>query len=389
MSNDNSQKETKTKLVTKTRMSTLVILLLGIVGIVGFIGLSSAFLKAPKRILIIEPEPVVLPIAMQISDISLFDISIDPSNLGNYFIPIIELGNFDNDGNAYNVLYTFGEFGLSTDGITMETTIPLEVHIDSSNHPAMQIALRTSSYSSSVGLVPSANAQVTIDDLNTICIPEGSGINNLTFKRPLISTASAQVNINSNTNPNSIDVVYYVDEDGNVYSDSSLINRLNETPCQLLTSNSFAPDNITSVTSENVFSDSFLMFYKSWNITFGQFYGSTFIQYGNNYDVVNSKLPLYIMSMNWGGSITAVPESTLTIDDTQSLCLPDHVLKSDEFKVFFYDKNGKPFSDMMLSQQIACGDTEPENQCTKVNCKKFPTHACCVVVQVEDDVEAL
>ncbi len=104
-------------------------------------------------------------------------------------------------------------------------------------------------------------------------------------------------------------------------------------------------------------------------------------------DVLGHRAPLFILGTNATGDTTTLPEATLTVTSdlgTKNLCLPGKQLQDDEWFVYFYDKNGKPYSDMTLTQAVSCGTT---NSCASVNCVKYPKHACCIAAPVSPDAQ--
>ncbi|MFH1235592.1 MAG: hypothetical protein V1685_01485 [Parcubacteria group bacterium] len=194
-----------------------------------------------------------------------------------------------------------------------------------------------------------------------------------------IPTAHAQVNLNGNTNSAPTETIYYVDSDGNTYSDRGLTNRLNTVDCQTLVQKAYAPADLYNVTSSgtlNLGQSTYASLTKSWSAPLGA-YNSTdgFVDIG---DDPLSLAPLFIIGGNTTGGVLNTPEMTITATDTngaKNLCLPAQKdLADGDYFLYFYDTNGKPYADMLLQSRVACGQT---NTCRAVNCTKQPLNVCC------------
>ncbi|HCJ52240.1 MAG: hypothetical protein A2898_02545 [Candidatus Kerfeldbacteria bacterium RIFCSPLOWO2_01_FULL_48_11] len=196
-----------------------------------------------------------------------------------------------------------------------------------------------------------------------------------------IPTAHAQVDINGNTNTAPIETtIYYVDINGNTYSDAGLTNRLNTVDCQTLVRKSYAPTDIANITASgslNLGLETYAYFAKDWSAPLGGFNSTNgFIDLEAD---TLSLAPLFVIGGNNTGAALTTPEMTLTVTENgnvnKNLCLPlQKELPDGDWFLYFYDTNGKPYTDLLLQQPVACGETR---SCKTVNCSKQPYNVCC------------
>ncbi|MCH7492724.1 hypothetical protein IID19_04030 [Patescibacteria group bacterium] len=414
-------KDTTVKVKTKTDTATNTVILISVgIMMAGAIVIGSGFGFAMSRWIESDTKPrprteIIGAEPLLIRDVDSAVISYNNVNTGDYnqFSTVSFLGLQSNNPPNHN----FGNYGNNqfNDGDFSTTDLPLMLTTNTATHPAMYIALRTLPASgltlqkSKLG-IDTANAQVNIADLQMICLPERSQPL-ITFESnaPIlgIETANAQVNINGITctdgeiNGCNLCVsgtwqwqsswpgcstgpeisTYYVDVEGNVYNDASLTDQVDTTNCPAMVSKNFSPNDIYNITPDQPVNISAMVFTKSWNLVLAQYYSDTgFVDNPTGYDIIGSGAPLFVMGANNNEETITQPETILTIQSdlgTKNVCMPQQVLESQDWFVFFVNSNGKPYSDMLLTTPIACGDSNDTCK-KKVNCKKFPSHICCV-----------
>jgi|GEM_PF-4950034 len=158
--------------------------------------------------------------------------------------------------------------------------------------------------------------------------------------------------------------IYYADIDGNLYYDQNLTKRVSPIDCTTITQKTFAPNNISNITSNGTIdlgsyngSNATLIFLKTIDRQLGYYNTSEGFR-DFTYDAVGSTSPLMVVGMNYKDGTNTVAEQTLTVTSelgTTSLCFPKQTLdKYGKFAVY-YDKNGNPYSDLFLTDKLDCG----------------------------------
>jgi hypothetical protein len=100
-----------------------------------------------------------------------------------------------------------------------------------------------------------------------------------------------------------------------------------------------------------------MTFAKSWEIILARYIPGTGYE-GAEFDNSNSEAPLFITGGNSTDNPVTVPNTlfTLTTDEleTKTLCFPETVIQSDGWFVYFYDENGTPYADALLTHPVTC-----------------------------------
>lgn len=354
---------------TTTRTDTHIALLLT-VGMIAAFTVGMALIVTTTSVDdLLPPKPILVITPLKITDLMSATVQADPAT--SHSTDVYSSISFSGYPSSTN----FGSYGLTgqsyTDGTTTTTNTQLAVSIPSPTHPAM---------------IASVQANGT---RYAICIPEKA---TATISRAeesdgpkWLPTAHAQVNINTGTNTNNgtcIDgtlngcyrcannawnydntipgcsqatgATYYVDTRGNTYQDAGLTKRANSYDCPTLVAKYFAPDDIISMSATgNVnLGPNGLLFAKNWENALG-WYNMDFKD-GTN-DTSHSAAPLFIYGSNFSAPPQAfeMGNTTFTVKTdigTKTLCLPARSFAVDEWFVYFFDKQGTPYRDLLLKQ---------------------------------------
>lgn len=379
----------KTKQAISTRMGiTILIGAIGAFALGGFIfyslgKTSTSTTTTPTSTTITTPSGAQ---PLELYDITDVDAATSPAGEGISPISEVKFWGYQAGSNS-NLLFGTYDNGVYTDGNVTSNSLPLMVQLGSNgnSHQSLIITIKPglppTQQRSSLG-IPQAHAQVTMS--STICLPEkqGSSTAYAPVKSPIFGIPTAQAQVNTNIEPEEPTTwhTYYVDEDGNVYTDSNLTLMINTENCQNLISRTFSPSDLVNVSSSAaVYPDgsNWLVLAKTWRFVLG-FYNTPDGFIDHETDTLWSEAPLFITSGNTSAETLTLPEQTLTITadfGTKNVCFPQQVLATNEWFVFFVDENGKPYSDVMLQNQIPCGTS---NNCSSINCIKYPNHPCCL-----------
>lgn len=418
------EQTTKTQLATDTRAAVLIV-----TGMIGAFAVGMGFIMSISQSVSTVAEPEESPVStaqpLYATAVHTMQVSGNPPSAGvEDASSDIIISGADASGNITT------QFGAYTDdngsyeyiaGSPSATARAIVVDFTTTTHPATLLSLgivNNAPSAQAIPGIPTANAQVYIGTPTMVCIPEKTTASVTVAPESQaprwLPTAHAQVNVNTNTCTEgqingcyictenqwqydstipgcagSTATRYYVSDAGNVYTDAALLHRVNTVDCAAQIAKGYAPNDLTAVSANRTIDlgqYSNLVLAKSWQVLLG-LYNSTDGFTDQNTDTFNHQAPLFILGSNATGDTTTLPEATLTVTSdlgTKNLCLPGKQLQDDEWFVYFYDKNGKPYSDMTLTQAVSCGTT---NSCASVNCVKYPKHACCIAAPVSPDAQ--
>jgi hypothetical protein len=283
-----------------------------------------------------------------------------------------------------------GYFSSATyvDGVSLTTASNLAIKMVAKPYRNYLLTLKT-------GSTPSQTYVICIPKLISESLTRASGGANIIQRILGIRTAHAEVNMNSNSNTNTApNYTYYVDVQGNLYSDAKLTQRLNTTVnCSTVVSRAYSPTSFTAIASTpeyNYGEGQWLKVIKNWPPELS----------GANYSKLDGFMTFGDQTMGWKqpasfyhrrsaaagttGSPWVFPTTKLRVQTnlgTTELCVPGKSLLADEYQLYFYDTLGVPHSDIFLQKPVACGETP--NLCTAVKCSVTPNDPCCLKVDVK------
>jgi hypothetical protein len=144
--------------------------------------------------------------------------------------------------------------------------------------------------------------------------------------------------------------------------------------CPTLLANSYNPMDLISGDVNTPYPDSIGPFVRSYIVREGQSIGAYLgSEYGfdmnlwdENYDLIGGKSPLLI-SIGHNATDTAqktIPESVWTFESDQGvheLCIPAVTVQPFVGSFFYYDVNGRPYTDALLTRPVACGVDPDDN----------------------------
>ncbi len=419
--------QTETKLLTKT--NTVVALSVGmiaafIVGVNMIFFLDTMFKKIAEPIS--KPVVLVTNTAKMVKDIDWGTVQIDPTTKHTTDdVQFIKFFGVNNTGDIELASYNVGITNPNgfVDSNVLDDELPLVIQISAGSHPAMLLSVEIPGEEintpeelpeietnikdewnlfSSLFKINEANAIVVDPDphgspeMLSVCIPEkeyiqSTGLNNNEKKSKFgIKAADAIV-----VDPNLSLSYYYVDINGNTYYDQGLTQRANSEDCNVFTSRTmhFIDFFYGAMTPNNPAEGLGFTLAKGWEIPLMLAgYTETEGLVDLYTDTYATRAPLFIIgNAGWGGEGSfPINEFNLTLntnEGTKELCFPETIDDKSYF-VYFYDKNGKPYNDMLLTDEVACNEI-PSNSCSWVTdgyCDKYPNHECCAIPAVENNV---
>jgi len=431
------QQQTTTKVKVLTKTNTAVMLSVGLMAAF-FVGLSMLFFMGNVVEKIAAPyKPAPIPIEennpKMVKDIDYATVQIDPATKHDtddmQYLKIYGNGypnmNDSVDFGQYNFVgdWTGTETGYDDMDIA-DTTMPLAIQMSPGSHPAMLLTIHIPAYVGGTYEPPSGNdvpyineeegwdllsslfkinaahaLQIYDAETFSICIPEReyitTGYNKPADSKFGIKAANALI-----VDPNQGYSYLYVDEDGNTYYDMDLTQRANSEDCNNFTQRALNIGDIESgyITPENPSEEIAFTLAKGWE-------NYLILGHYNNYDeyvdlqsdTIGVQSPLFLI----GDAGAPWPETdeieTVTIEQftftmetdegIKTLCVPETEYETYDYFVYFYDNDGMPYNDMLLTDEVDCGSSDEPQGCgwvTDTYCNKYPNHECCTLILNEE-----
>ncbi|MFA6392365.1 MAG: hypothetical protein WCW66_06550 [Patescibacteria group bacterium] len=176
---------------------------------------------------------------------------------------------------------------------------------------------------------------------------------------------------------------YYYDIYGTPYHNSELTVPVMNSDCPRILANSYNPMNLVSGEINSPYPDEVGPFVRSNIIResqpMGAYLGSDngfemelWDEY-ENYELIGGKSPLLVSIGHFAEGEITIPERVWTIGSydpnsskvlfygVHDLCIPSVTLEPNVGAFFFYDLNGRPYADALLTRAIACGVNPGDN----------------------------
>lgn len=247
--------------------------------------------------------------------------------------------------------------GTYYDGDSVLNLAPIRVQtIDTAARPAAIVSVRIASGFTANICIPSYTPSG-----NTNANTNTNGNANVSFLEKILERPVAH----AQATPFSIEDIqptstYYVDTRGNTYSDSGLKHKVNSGDCQTTLSRSFVPSDITAAVIDHPMSNVNMDLQRKNNTVLGRFAAdSTYFSDGTAMTPDANRSPLVIgLYLENGGPDVNVPANIVTLDTdkgTHTLCLPSTVVPINNDVMYFFDTNGTPYTDVLLTHKVTCG----------------------------------
>lgn len=313
------QKQTQTEVMTKTKTSVgvvnvaVVTLLMGASFIVAsgiVMGLSNMRTMPAKR---------VVPVS-------------------NVFMPkVINNGHTSNvNFNGRLDVYNRGVFAGSLADIWTPSG---EIGVNAINPLSIEVFLPEGT----VADVPAQAITLQTDEnvITTLCYPGGKGVT-------------------------SGDLKYYYDIYGTPYHDAVLTDPVINVKCPVLLANSYNPTDLISGEVNTPYPDAIGPYIRSYiaregfsiGAYLGSDYGFDMNLWDENYDLLGGKSPLLVSIGHFATGVQTIPERIWTFESdlgVHELCIPSVTVQPYVGSFFYYDVNGRPYTDALLTRPVVCG----------------------------------
>lgn len=168
------------------------------------------------------------------------------------------------------------------------------------------------------------------------------------------------------------DLKYYYDVYGTPYNDAELSVPVMNVKCPGLLSDSYNPMDLTSGDIDTPYPDAIGSYVRSYivreGVSIGAYLGS---EYGfdmnlwdDSYSLIGGKSPLLVSIGHFASGTQTIPERVWTFESdlgTHELCIPSVTVQPYVGSFFFYDMNGQPYSDSLLTKPVVCGVSPDDN----------------------------
>lgn len=165
------------------------------------------------------------------------------------------------------------------------------------------------------------------------------------------------------------DLKYYYDQDGMPYKDAALKNPVMTSKCTELLKNSYNPMDLIGGEVNTAYPDEVGEVgstIRAWIVREGQSIGAYLgSEYGFNmklwddtYNLLGGNAPLSVSLGHFSEGVQTIPERMwkLTSDiGAHELCIPAVTVEPYTGSFFFYNQEGYPYADSLLTEAIACG----------------------------------